>query len=183
MCAQEIWCIQETLVLPGVSNTAVQSTHSITSDLFPICTKARIHMKLWGFTFSKHSETFWKIKINIKIPLLYRCSDKGESEPCSSAVCILREITLGDKTLLTHTEDNHHKFNPPSPHLSPGAVNYNLSPHMAHDQYSAAKCRASFMLEFSKHQVPVNSHSLLFSGSPLSSACRTCQTNAGKVRG
>lgn len=71
-------------------------------------------MKLWSFTFSKHPETFWKIKINIKILLLHRCSEKGESEPCSSAVHLLRERTARDKTLLTHTKDNHHKFNPPS---------------------------------------------------------------------
>lgn len=39
------------------------------------------------------------------------------------------------------------------------------------------------MLEFSNSVVPVNRHSLLFFGSPLSNACKIRQTNVGKVRG
>lgn len=69
------------------------------------------------------------------------------------------------------------------PRLSLGAADYNLSPQTAHNLCSAPKRRASFMLEFSKRLAPVNRHSLLFFGSPLSNACRICQTNAGKVRG
>lgn len=45
---------------------------------------------------SKHSETFWKIKINITI--LHWHSEKGESGPCSSAVHLLREITVKDSS-------------------------------------------------------------------------------------
>lgn len=130
--------------------------------------------------FSIHSIHFLyiqNIKKNITILLLQECARQRSREfhllrwEGKIRLCLHMQRTYSWTPILLQ------------PCLSPGAADYNLSPHTAHNQCSAPKRRTSFMLEFSKRLVPVNRHSLLFFGSPLSNACRIRQINAGKVRG